>query len=269
MHRGLVITTESIISISKRLLDEGALVVYTHNFSQDSLESYFGLLRYYSGPKATAQRIILTQRALTISKIYNKSLPTKRNFRKSYSSCSKGSGNRAILVCPPPLNTAEVQSLYFMTGSIAKRILNKEKLCFSSTRILNARPNSANILQWEKSDLPTEKLPDQFFTFQKEFGNLHYTSPAVFTFIRAVSSIFSSLYPLLIFISNILGRLRHAIMDRMEELPYLPQNCKCSLSIRLINESLKCLLNAHLNQSNTAFKMKPLKNKRNVKKSNP
>lgn len=31
VHRGLVVTTQSIISLSQSLLDEGATVIYTHN----------------------------------------------------------------------------------------------------------------------------------------------------------------------------------------------------------------------------------------------
>ena len=42
VHRKLVVWTLSNISICKALLEKGTIMVFTHNFSQDSLESYFG-----------------------------------------------------------------------------------------------------------------------------------------------------------------------------------------------------------------------------------
>lgn len=158
------------------------------------------------------------------------------------------------------MSTIESQALYYISGFIAYRILNDGKvLCSICKRLLQAKPNPNSLLQWEKEVRPNGKLPNCFFTWQQDFGGIHYVSPAIFNFISSISGLFRALYKQFRSTPQVLDHIRFYIMKRINDLPWLP-SCVCTLRTRLIDESLKCFLNAELALENLSFKSCTAKN---------
>ena len=143
VQRGIAISTNSIIRLSEKLFTLGADVVYTHVFSQDFLESYFSVLRRYAGPRATSHRVILTQRTLQLSNLFT----GKRAVQIPQESLSFKFNRKPILCTnyhfekflPDYLDVSdsELQAIYYIAGSITKRILNSGySFCVICKRLL-------------------------------------------------------------------------------------------------------------------------------------
>lgn len=109
-------------------MEEGASLLFSHRICQDSLESYFGVLRRCAGSKATANRFILAHRALNICQHYKLfktfNLTTSRFSpikQKAFVKLQSLTSNFEFST----LSFTEMQALYLMSSGAVRRLLLK------------------------------------------------------------------------------------------------------------------------------------------------
>ena len=259
IQKGIVITSASAHALVPKILaQEDTIVVYTHFLGSDSIESHFGCLRRHTGPRASANVVMLSMRAMMLSSLNKHGLPldsirSSPKIREQFSPAFKAmaiehldlsSCGRSKL-----LTFSEKQALYYMSGSIVRKLLEENPLCAKCKLILITKPNEQNLSRWESSDIPDELPPPEFFTFQRNFGGLIYISYPAFNFICGVTLLFRQLYKKHLCSADVVEVLREQIIQHLDILPWLPE-CICNLSELLIDYSVWPLLNGQLNQSN-------------------
>ena len=239
-------------------MEEGAAVLFSHRICQDSLESYFGVLRRGAGPKASANKFILTHRSLNICQHYklfktfnlttSRFSPIKQNYSQKLQKLTTTSEFK-------PLSFTEKQALYYMSGAAVRRlIMKKPHLCLLCKNALQHRVNYQQLMgSIDMTDNSNKTVPAAFYTFEREFGQLVYVKPAVFSFICNIAMLFTPLYKEYIKYPNIHSNLRSSLIDRFGKYPLLPTKCRCNLQSLLINELCQSLLSAHMKKSNLAL----------------
>lgn len=108
-----------------------------------------------------------------------------------------------------------------MERSIANKSIQSKNIMFNLPKTFKFSSKFCILFNKNRIFFQMKKYLINFFTFQNEYGHLTYVAPIVLKFIRAVSSIFSSIFPSLLFSPNIVERIRKAITKRIHELPWL------------------------------------------------
>ncbi len=177
IQSALLIATHSLLSLTKDLFERGYEYVMTGRFSQDPLESLFGVIRSRTGPHPTApqsRNALKTICAANLTKPANNNLTPDENplFRPRKKTgvivpnqvyTSESAASQSALI-PLKLSQVEELAFYDFCGAVTRKVLNNSiigaiigedsslNLCADCTAILDIHHAT------EKSSIFTQNL---------------------------------------------------------------------------------------------------------------
>lgn len=259
VQSGIVLSSRSIIDISRKLLEEGKLFILTARFNQDALESFFGAVRSHSGINADASSVFrVLKMVICLEHVSSKSCSTIRDYDKcqfsqGYRTRPLFDQNTSVTDARPYVrrsatlvtnsndqyNSIELQALYYIAGSAAHHLLtagrlnsrrSTEQKIFCATCKAELDPR-----EWVQVDEDTVELQKAAlidlgsttkFTIKKDRGPLFRVSPAVFSFTVSAEMGVRRLLPKMIHNANIKVEItKELLTDNANSLPPLPTCC--------------------------------------------
>ena len=260
VQRGILVTSHSFDKLCNQLIEKCFKFVLAAPFTSDAIESFFGYMRFLTGPHADANKVFRVLRCLLVSDLLNSHCNMDLsdnnvciNNKLPTEVCIENYFTFSTNQMPTPgsiFPNQESESLYYLSGAIVHYILKSCNLCTNCKYLLEPRewstisPKIFDCLT--KKNIETKLYFNHFvepelendakFTRLASRGGLIFVSKTVFQFICFIDSIIREQLTNYIQTPKIFDALYNLILND-SQLPKLP-TC-CSLSSLLVR---RCVL---------------------------